>query len=44
MMENGNYNQNVAKLEDRILFGDQEDLADLENLNDYTKLPFYENN
>ncbi len=37
----GTYNQNVAKLEHKILFGDDDDLANLENVNDYTKLPFY---
>lgn len=44
MEENGSYMQNVAKLEDRILFGDEKDLTNLENLNDYTKMPFYQNN
>lgn len=43
MNENGNYMKNVGLLEDRILFGNQEELTDLENMNDYAKLPFYQN-
>ena len=35
------YNQNVAKLEYKILYGDKEEMEDLKNINDYTKLPFY---
>lgn len=41
MEENGQFIQSLATLEDRILFGDQEELAHLENLDDYQKLPFY---
>jgi myosin-5 len=35
------YNQSVALLEHKILFGDEDQMADLQNINDYTKLPFY---
>ena len=38
------YNQNVANLEKDILFSDRDNFADLENINDYTKLPFYVQN
>ena len=41
MMMYSNYNQNVAKLEYDILFGDNGQFANLKNINDYTKLPFY---
>lgn len=41
MAENGKYMDNLSQLEDRILFGDQKDLTDIENLSDYQKLPFY---
>lgn len=36
-----NYNQSVARLEYDILFADNDQYADLKNINDYTKLPFY---
>lgn len=41
MRENGEYIKHLASLEDWILFGDQNDLTSLENLEDYQKLPFY---
>ncbi len=35
------YNQSVADLEHDILFSDKDNFSDLNNINDYTKLPFY---
>ena len=38
---NGSYTRNVSKLEHNILFGNKEQVANLQNMSDYTKLPFY---
>ncbi len=37
----GSYNQNVAQLEYKILFGTEEQVSNLQNMSDYTKMPFY---
>lgn len=41
MAENGTFHKNVSKLENQILFGDEREMANLDNMNDYTKMPFY---
>lgn len=41
--EFGRYNQDVNDIEYKILFGDGESLTDAENIDTFTKLPFYLN-
>lgn len=40
MLMNGTYTKTVAKFEDKILFGTKQEILEIENSEDFFKMPF----